>query len=235
MVRHRSWWLLELYRSAVGKKWTMAITGIALLGYLVAHLLGNLKVYLGPRDLNTYGEWLRELGEPAAPRTVVLWMLRLGLAVAFLLHVHAAYALTKINHRSRQRYVTQRDYHAANYASRTMRWSGVIVALFLLWHLADLTWGWANPDFVRGDPYHNLVQSFSRWPVALLYIVANLALGPHIFHGAWSMFQSLGANHPRFNQWRRWFAWSVALVIVVGNVSFPVMVLTGVVDEVTLT
>ena len=120
---------------------------------------------------------------------------------------------------------------AANFASRTMRWTGVIVLLFLAWHLADLTWGWANPDFVRGDVYHNVVSSLERVPVAVFYIVANLALGVHLFHGAWSLFQSLGFNNPRFNPWRRWFAVAFTAVVVIGNVSFPIAVQLGVVSE----
>jgi succinate dehydrogenase / fumarate reductase cytochrome b subunit len=105
----------------------------------------------------------------------------------------------------------------------------VIVGLFVIFHLFDLTWGSANPDFVRGDAYENVVASFERWPVAIVYIVANVALGLHIFHGAWSMFQSLGLNNPRFNLWRRYFAAGFAAVVTVGNVSFPVMVLAGVI------
>lgn len=229
-------WALDFYRSAVGKKWVMAVTGIVLLGYVLVHMFGNLKLYLGVDAagvyaIDHYGEWLRELGEPFFPRTVLLWILRVGLVAAFALHVHAAYQLTMINRRARPHgYEASREYLVANYASRTMRWSGVIVLAFLVFHLADLTWGGANPDFVRGDVYQNLVASFSRWPVASFYIVANLLLGLHIFHGAWSMFQSLGWNNPRFNEWRRWFAVAFAAVIVVGNVSFPIMVLTGVVS-----
>ncbi len=231
-TRIRSWWPLEFYRSAIGKKWVMAVTGIVLLGYVLAHMVGNLKVFLGPEEINHYGEFLRELLVPLLPRTVTLWLLRIGLGVAFLLHLHAAYALTRINHRARPTgYASRRDHVAATFASRTMRWSGVIVGLYLVFHLADLTWGGANPDFVRGDPYHNMVQSFERPVVSALYVVANLALGLHIFHGAWSMFQSLGLNHPRFNRWRLGFARAFAAVVVVGNVSFPVMVLAGVVDE----
>ncbi|MGH9244550.1 MAG: succinate dehydrogenase cytochrome b subunit [Acidimicrobiales bacterium] len=232
VVRRRPWWPLEFYRSAIGKKWVMALSGIALMGYVLAHMIGNLKVYLGPDDLNHYGEWLRELGEPALPRTVLLWILRSGLIAAFALHIHAAYALTTMNWKSRAGgYQSRRDYLAANYASRTMRWSGVIVGAFVLWHLADLTWGWVNPDFVRGDPYHNLVESFSNPVVAAFYVLANLALGLHLFHGAWSIFQSLGLNNPRFNHWRRRFAEAFAAVIVLGNVSFPVMVQVGLIDE----
>lgn len=203
----------------------MAVTGIMLLGYVLFHMAGNLKAYFGPDDMNHYGEWLRELLVPFVPRTVTLWGLRLGLIAAFALHIHAAYALTRMNHRARpEKYASKREYVAANFASRTMRWSGVIVLLYLAFHLADLTAGSANPEFVRGDTYNNLVHSFERPAVAALYVVANLALGVHIFHGAWSLFQSLGLNNPRFNQWRRNFAGGFALLIVLGNLSFPIMV-----------
>jgi len=210
----------------------MALTGIALLGFIIFHLAGNLKVYIGPDEINEYGEALRDLGGHLVPRNNLLWILRIGLMGAFAIHVHAAYSLTLENRRKggEVQYQTQRDYLVANYASRTMIWSGTIVLLFIAYHLADLTWGVANPDFVAGDIYNNMVASFSRVPVAALYIVANVALGFHIYHGAWSMFQSLGANNPRFNKWRRWFAQAFAAVIVIGNVSFPIMVLIGVIE-----
>jgi succinate dehydrogenase / fumarate reductase cytochrome b subunit len=158
--------------------------------------------------------------------------MRIGLTAAFAVHVHAAFSLTLENRRKGGDvgYQTPRDYLVASYASRTMIWSGVIVLLFIGYHLADLTWGWVNPDFVRGDIYHNMVESFSQAPIAAIYIVANVALGFHIYHGAWSLFQSIGANNPRFNRWRRWFAQAFAATIVVGNVLFPVMVLVGVIE-----
>ena len=144
----------------------------------------------------------------------------------------AAVQLTRMNRRARpERYHAKRDYVAANYASRTMRWTGVIVGLFIVFHLLDLTWGPANPRFVRGDPYNNLFYSFQRAPVAVVYIVANILLGVHIFHGAWSMFQSLGWNNPRYNRWRRWFASAFAGVIIVGNVSMPLLITTGAVTR----
>lgn len=224
-VRPRRWWPLEFYRSAVGKKWVMAITGIVWMGYVFAHVVGNLKAYLGPAEMNHYGEALRDLLTPLFPRSLVLWIMRSGLIAALTLHIHAAYSLTRMNHRARpQRYESKRDYVAANFASRTMRWSGVIVLLFIAWHLADLTAGSLDPDFVRGDPYNNLVHSFERPAVSVLYAVANLALGLHLFHGAWSLFQSLGANNPRFNRWRLYFARGFAAFIVIGNLSFPIMV-----------
>jgi succinate dehydrogenase / fumarate reductase cytochrome b subunit len=161
---------------------------------------------------------------------VVLWILRIGLIGAFALHIHAAYSLTMMNRRARvTRYQSPRDYIAANFASRTMRWTGIIFFLFLAWHLADFTWGWVNPGYVRGEVYRNFDASLSRVPVAILYIIGNLALGVHLFHGSWSLFQSLGLNNPRFNIWRRWFAIGFSALIVVGNVSFPIAVLAGIV------
>jgi succinate dehydrogenase / fumarate reductase cytochrome b subunit len=164
------------------------------------------------------------------PRTVVLWGMRIGLLAAFVLHIVTAYQLTRMNRQARSGYQSPRDYVAANFASRTMRWTGVIIALFVIFHLLDLTWGSANPDFVRGSVYDNVIRSFERVPVAIVYIVANIALAIHIFHGAWSMFQTLGWNNPRFNIYRRWFAAAFAIVIGIGNVSMPLLVVTGVVS-----
>ena len=230
--RSQGHFLVRFWRSAVGKKWVMAITGIMLLGFVLAHMVGNLKVFLGKEHLNVYGEWLRNLGEPAFPRTVLLWGMRIGLIAAFFGHIVSAYQLTRMNQKARPtRYQSKRDYVAANFASRTMRWTGIIVGLFVIFHLADLTWGSANPNFVRGDPYDNLFNSFERVPVAIIYIFCMLALGFHIFHGAWSMFQSLGLNNPRWNIWRRWFAIGFAVVITVGNVSMPLLITTGAVTR----
>ena len=234
-VRKRKPFLLDLYSTSLGKKYVMAITGIMMLGYVIAHMVGNLKMYLGAEDLNHYGEFLRELLVPILPRTVLLWILRIGLLGATLLHIHSAYGLTRINHKARAvKYQGERDYQVANFASRTMRWSGIIITLFVFWHLADLTWGTTTAigtdgEFVRGTPYENIVLSFKRVPVALFYILANLALGLHLFHGVWSLFQSLGINNPRFNKWRRHLATGIAAVVVVGNVSFPIAVLAGIV------
>ena len=224
-------WPVEFYRSAVGKKWVMAVTGLMLIGFVAFHAIGNLKMYLGAEDINHYGEFLRELLVPILPHTVALWILRVGLIVAFGLHIHSAYSLTRMNERARGTgYVQDRDWQAASAASRTMRWTGIIVGLFILFHLADLTWGTVNPDFVRGDPYRNLVATFSRPPVVAIYLVANVALAVHLFHGAWSMFQSLGLNNPRWNSWRRSFAIGLAVVIGAINLSFPLAVAVGIVS-----
>lgn len=223
---------LEFYRSPIGKKWVMALTGIAIMGFVFAHMVGNLHLYEGPRQVNMYGESLRELGGHLAPRTFVLWLMRVGLATAILLHVHAALTLTLINRKARpDRYEAPRDWIAANFAGRTMRWTGIIVGFYLLFHLADLTGGRTGNDFIRGDVYHNVVTSFSRPAVAVLYVVANLALGIHLFHGAWSLFQSLGINNPRYNVARKIFAVGFAAAVVIPNSAFPIMVQAGVISE----
>lgn len=225
-------WPLNLWQTAIGKKWVMALTGIGLLGFVLSHMIGNLHLYEGAAETHEYAETLRSLGSPIIPHGVFLWILRLGLIGMFALHIAAAMGLTAMNAASNDGgYKSKQDFVAADFASRTMRLSGIVVALFLIWHLADLTWGWVNPDFVYGDPYHNVVESFSRWPMTILYIVANLALGLHIYHGAWSLFTSLGVNNPKINVVRRKFAIGLAALIVIGNLSFPIMVQTGVIDD----
>ncbi len=225
-------WPVAFYRSAVGKKWVMAVTGIMLMGFVFGHMVGNLKMYMGAADFNHYGEFLRELFVPLLPRTVFLWLVRLGLITAFALHIHSAYGLTRVNQRSRAGgYQQKRDWQAADAAGRSMRYTGVVIGLFLLFHLADLTWGTVNPDYVRGDVYRNTIATFQRPPVVAIYLIANVALGFHLWHGAWSMFNSLGINNPRWNSWRRTFAIGFASIVVLGNLSFPLAVATGIVDD----
>ena len=232
---------LNLYQTAVGKKWVMALTGIGLLGFVLVHMIGNLHVYEGPVQVAEYGEALRDLGGHLVPRTLLLWVMRLGLIAMFALHIHSAYSLTAMSRRAspkaglidgQKRYAGGQDFIAADFASRTMRWTGPIIGLYLVYHLADLTWG-ALPwtDFVRGQPYHNLTESLGNWPVAILYVVANVALALHIFHGTWSLFQSLGINNPRYNAARRGLAGGLAGIILLGNLSFPVLVQAGFVNE----
>lgn len=224
-------WLLDFYGSAIGKKAVMAVTGIILLGFVLTHMIGNLHLYQSADRMNEYGEYLRTIGEPILPRSGFLWIVRSVLILAFVFHIHSAVTLAMMNRQSRPvGYKGGRQYTAASYAARTMRWSGPIVGLYVIFHLMDLTWGWANPDYNSGEPYQNLVASFEREPVAVVYIIANLLLGMHIYHGAWSLFQSLGLANPRFNAWRKGFAMVFAAVIVIGNVSFPVAVMTGLVD-----
>jgi succinate dehydrogenase / fumarate reductase cytochrome b subunit len=232
LAKPKGHFLVRFWKSAIGKKWVMAASGIILLGYVLAHMVGTLKVFLGEEQINTYAEWLRDLGEPAFPRTVVLWAMRTVLIAAFFFHILAAYQLTRMNHAARPvKYQSPRDYAAANFASRTMRWTGVIVGLFLIYHLLDQTWGPANSDFIRGNPYHNMFVSFESVPIATVYILACIALGIHMFHGAWAMFNSLGINNPKYNIWKRYFAGAFSIVVTVGYVSMPLLIVLGVVNE----
>jgi succinate dehydrogenase / fumarate reductase, cytochrome b subunit len=224
-----STWIGAFYRSAIGKKAIMAVSGVFLFGWILAHMLGNMKLYLGPEHLNSYASWLREIGGPFIPQTYALNITRGLLLVAAWLHIQAATQLTLMNRRARPVAYNQRHYVEASYAARTMRWGGVIIILFVFYHLGHLTFGTLHPDFIQGDPYHNVVAGFQVWWVSAFYIVANLALGLHLYHGLWSMFNSLGLNHPKFNAWRRVFATLFALVITLGNISFPIFVLIGVV------
>jgi len=222
---------VRFYRSAVGKKWVMAITGIVLMLFVLVHLIGNIKLFLSKEEINLYGEALRDMPGHLLPRTWLLWTIRVGLIAAFFFHIHAAYGLTRLNWAARpERYKSKRDYVAADFASRTMRWTGIIVGLYVIFHLADLTWGTANSEFVRGDPYNNLVYSLQRPVVAIFYALANIALGIHLYHGAWSIFQSMGINNPRINNARRAFAIGFAGLITAGNLSFPIAVQTHAVD-----
>jgi succinate dehydrogenase / fumarate reductase cytochrome b subunit len=221
--------LLTLWRSALGKKYAMAVSGIVGLGYVFAHMLGNLKLYQSPEDFNAYAKFLRRLLYPILPESGLLNLLRLVLILALVVHVVAATQLTAMNRRARpERYRSQRDYVVADFAARTMRWTGVIVLLFLAYHLADLTWGVVNPAPAGATPYDKVIASFSRAPIAALYVVANLALGFHLFHGVWSLFQSMGWSSPRLNHLRRTFATAFTGIVVGGNLSFPIAVQLGI-------
>jgi len=225
-------WFTDLYRSAVGKKAVMAVTGIILFGFVVVHMIGNLKLYErgefhGVRYLDAYGYFLRHMGEPLVPAYTLLWIVRSILLVAVVLHIWAAWQVTRVSQAARPRdYVSRPKIHTT-YAARTMRWGGVIILLFVIYHLLHFTTGTVHPDFQEGNVYHNVVTGFSVWYVSLFYIVAQVALGFHLYHGLWSMFQSLGWNHPRYNRWRNGFAHAFAWIITLGNISFPVAVLAG--------
>jgi succinate dehydrogenase / fumarate reductase, cytochrome b subunit len=223
-------WVANFYRSAIGKKAVMAVTGLILFGWIFLHMVGNLKLFLGAVHLNEYAEWLRHLGAPMLPETGALWLTRLLLLVCVIFHIHAAYALTVMNQRARPIGYGERDFVKGTYAARTMRWGGVIILLFVMYHLLHLTTGQAHRDFRPGDVYHNVVSpdgGFGLWWVAAIYIIANLALGLHLYHGVWSMFSSVGMTNPRFEHWRRTFATVFAVVITAANIAFPMSVLTG--------
>ncbi len=211
-------------------KAVMAVTGGFLALFIVAHLVGNLKIFLGHGHLDAYGEWLRDVGQPFLPRTVLLWGFRIVLTAAFFLHILAAIRVVRRNRMAtgdRQRPAKTGGTPVQRYAAATMPMTGVIVALFLVFHLLDLTWGTANPGFQRGAVERNLIASLDRWPVAVVYSLAVLALGFHLVHGMWSLFSSLGFHGRRIDNVRRVIATALPAVVVLGNLAIPVAILAG--------
>jgi succinate dehydrogenase / fumarate reductase cytochrome b subunit len=220
---------LTLYRSSIGKKTIMALTGLIGIGFVVMHMVGNLKVFLGAQAFNDYAHFLREFGEPVLPYSTVLWIIRLVLLGAVALHILAAYQLTRQDWAGRPvRYARQKPVQAT-FASRTMRWGGVILALFIVYHIAHMTLGIVHPNFEEGNAYQNYVIAFQVWWVTLFYVLAMLALGLHIYHGFWSLFQTLGLNNRTYNQLLRGMALLIALVLVGGFLAPALAVLFGVV------
>lgn len=222
-------WILDFYRSAMAKKAVMAVTGILLFGFVFGHMVGNLKLYQGPGKIDEYAVGLREIGSPILGHEQALWIARIGLLAAVLLHIHAATSLTLLNRRARPVSYAKTKSRASTYASRTMRWGGVIILLFIVYHLMHLTIGNVHSDFEEGAVYKNVVVGFQNPLVSGFYIVAQIALGFHLYHGLWSLLQSLGLNGPRLNIARRQFAAAFAVIVSAVNISFPVAVLTGLV------
>lgn len=221
---------VRIWRSTVGKKTVMAVSGVIMLLYLVAHMLGNLKVFFGPEEMNGYAHWLRTVGEPVLHHEWFLWLMRPVLLLAVVAHGVAAYQLSRRDIAARPvGYVHRR--RPVSYATRTMRWGGVIVVLFVVWHLLDLTTGTVNPDFESGQPYHNIVESFSTWYGNVIYIVAMIAVGLHVRHGFHSAAVTLGVGGSMARQRAlRVAANGLALVLTVGFLSVPIGVMTGLVD-----
>jgi succinate dehydrogenase / fumarate reductase cytochrome b subunit len=209
---------LTLHQTTIGKKVIMAVSGAILVGFTIGHFLGNLNLYLGREALNGYAETLHNL--PA-----LVWATRIVLLLAVGAHIASAYTLWLRNRKARgSRYRHRKDL-ATDYAARTMYWSGPILLLYIVYHLLHFTILPAHP----GDVYRNVVEGFQNPLIAGVYIVGNLALGFHLFHGVYSAFQSLGINHPRFNERRRDLAIAICALITVGNLSFPISVLAGLV------
>jgi succinate dehydrogenase / fumarate reductase, cytochrome b subunit len=215
--------------SSVFKKIVMAVSGIILVLYLIAHMIGNLKAFSGRDEFNHYSEWLRTIGNPALPGATALWIIRIVLLAAVVAHIWAAVSLWRQAKRARpQRYVTKKAV-AQSYASRTMRWGGVIIAAFVIWHLLDLTWGTVNS---QGDasPYDRLVASFSNPVSTAFYAIAVILVGMHLRHGIWSATQTLGQSNRRREVTVNYAATAIATVITLGFLLVPFSVLFGLID-----
>jgi succinate dehydrogenase cytochrome b subunit len=214
------------YDSVIGKKIVMAVTGFVLFGFVLVHMLANLQVFLpvganGVPPLDAYAEHLRALPP-------LLWGSRVVLLASVVLHILAAWQLTILNKfGARSSGYVKYQPVASNYASRTMIWSGPIIFFYVIYHLLDFTFGRVNPDFQPGHVYHNVVASFQHPAVAGFYIVANVCLAFHLYHGVWSMFQTLGIAHPRYTPLLKRASAVFAIVIGVGFCSVPLAVLAG--------
>lgn len=219
-----------LWDSSVGKKTIMAVSGLIMLAYLGVHMLGNLKIFFGSGEFNHYAHWLRILGEPFLHYEWALWIIRVVLVAAVVLHAVCAYQLSRRDIRARpDAYVHKKA--RASYATRTMRWGGIILALFIVWHILDLTTGTVHTGgFQPGHPYQNVLDTFSTWYGNVIYIVAVLAVGLHVQHGFWSAAQTLGVGNATRDRVLKSLAVVVAVVLTVGFVSVPVAVMTGVVS-----
>lgn len=220
--------LLRLYRTTIGKKAVMAVTGIVFLLFLIAHMIGNLKVFYGRVDYDSYAAWLRTMGAPAIPHGWGLAILEIILGVCVLLHIGSAVELALRARRARPvRYQGGRPKQG--YASRTMRTGAILVVIFVIYHLLDLTFRVANPAGVAGDPYGNVVADFSNGWITAFYVICLLVLGLHIRHGVWSALQTLGQSNARRQRAINAFAIAFAVVLIGGFLSVPFGVVTGVV------
>ncbi|MEV0229943.1 succinate dehydrogenase cytochrome b subunit [Nonomuraea sp. NPDC050786] len=218
-------------RSSNGKKVVMAVTGAAMVLFLVLHMLGNLKIFLGKESFNEYAYALRTLLEPIAPYRTVLTLLEIGLVVSVVLHMWAAISLARrARHARPVKYVAKKS-QANGYATHIMRFGGLTILLFVIWHLLDLTFGVVNPKGYDSSPADRMIAGFdpSRWWVTLIYLVAVVMVGLHLRHGIWSAFQTLGwANRTRDKALRP-IAGLLSIVLVVGFLAPPLAITFGVV------
>lgn len=220
---------LSIVDTTIGKKIAMALSGIVLFGFVLGHMLGNLQVLIGREAFNDYAAFLHS-------HPTLVWTARAVIAASAVIHLWAAWALWRKNRGARPSRYARHKYGATSYAARTMVWTGPIVLLYLGYHLAHFTFGVTDGLGYAHDPadvYANVVQSFRVWPAAALYIAANVALGVHLYHGAWSLLQTLGVSHPRYDDLLRSVAVAFGLLVATGFVSIPAAVLAdhyGLVD-----
>jgi succinate dehydrogenase / fumarate reductase cytochrome b subunit len=220
-------------RSTVALKLVMALSGLLFIGYVLAHMYGNLKAFAGHDAFNSYAEHLREFGEPILPHEGFLWLMRVALLVALVAHVTAAYLLWRRASAARSvKYQVKKNSHSS-LASRTMRWGGLTLLLFIVWHLLNFTVPRVNPTGgATNDPYNLLVDTFDVWWMTLIYLAAMLALGMHIQHGTFSAMQTLGFTNTRAARDRfRAVGWVLAIVIAGGYSLVPLSVLVGIIEK----
>ena len=212
--------LSALWGTTVGKKVAMAVTGIVMILFLVSHMISNVLIFKNPEHLDGYAAWLRSLG-------AALWLARAGLIACVGIHIAAAYQLTMLARRARPVAYSKHEYQVATYASRTMRWGGVLLLLFIVFHILHFTTGTFHPDFHPGEVGRNVIEGFAVTPVAIFYFVAMFFLGLHLSHGIWSALQTLGLNHPSYNRSRRLVALGLAIAVAGGLATIPAAAILG--------
>ena len=215
-------WVGAFYRSTIGKKVVMAVTGLILVGYVIGHVLGNLLVYQGREEINAYAAFLKDQG-------ALLWAVRGILLVSVVLHIVAATQLTRLKQAARPVGYAKQEPQVSTVASRSIRWGGVALLLFIVYHILHFTTGTVHPSFSHSDVYGNLVSGFSVWWVSTIYVLAMVALGLHLYHGVWSSFRTLGVSPPSVNPLRRRLAAVLAVAVWAGFASIPIAVLAGVI------
>ena len=211
----------------------MAVTGLILIGYLLAHMYGNFKVFAGPEAFNEYAHHLRTLGQPILPYSGALWVIRVVLIAGVVAHMYAAFSLWSRAHKARggtRRYYSNKSRTGVQrtYASFTLRWGGVVILLFVIYHLLHLTWNTIHPGGAAAEPYDRVVNGFQIWSVVLAYTIAMIAVGLHVRHGTWSALTTLGANTSSLARQRlNFLAYAMAGVITIGFLLPPFAILFG--------
>lgn len=224
--------LAIFWATTIGKKVVMAVTGVIMIGFLVMHVLGNLKVFAGAGQMDAYARFLRTVGEPELGYADALWLVRLVLLTAATLHITAAVQLTRMSWKARPVKYRDRKDVETTFAAQMMRWGGVVLAIFIVFHILHFTFGavgFAPGQFQDLHAYENVVAGFSVWPVAVFYIIAMAALCLHLDHGIWSMLQTLGWNTAQNEGKLRAISRVIAIAIFAGFISVPLGVMTGLV------
>jgi succinate dehydrogenase / fumarate reductase, cytochrome b subunit len=222
--------VMTLWNTMIGKKVVVAVTGVVLFGFVIAHMLGNLKIFAGPNEINAYSRFLREVGRPELGYGQLLWIVRIVLLICVILHVTAATQLTRMSWVARPTGYTNKRNIETTFAARTMRWGGVLLVAFIIFHLLHLTGGivgFRPGQFQHLAVYHNVVAAFAVWPISLFYVVAMGALCLHLSHGIWSMLQTLGWSNARNESTLKTLSRAIGIVVFVGFTSVPVAVTAG--------
>lgn len=216
-------WVLNFWKSQIGKKVIMAVTGLIGVGFVVGHMLGNLQMFQGPEKMNAYAQFLHDLGG-------LLWIARAVLLGAVVLHVVAAVQLTRQKQAARPvGYAKGTQWAVSTFASRSIRWGGALLLFFIVFHLAHFTWRVVFPGYSSTNIYGNVVAGFSKWYVSLFYLVTMAALFLHLYHGVWSSPRTLGAVQPSRNPLARRVAPVIAILVYLGFSAIPAAVLLGVI------